>query len=68
MLFRFVTNSYGIEVDFDVAASLMDDDIREELHAALAPCTEQLFFDEYAKAHLARFDEDWEMDTARPPY
>lgn len=37
----------------------MDDDIREELHAKLAPCTEQVFFDEYVKAHREKFNEDF---------
>lgn len=34
----------GREVDYDSAVALMDDDIREGLHATLAPCSEQAFF------------------------
>lgn len=35
------------QVDFEAAVNLMDDGIREALHAELAPCTEQEFFDAY---------------------
>lgn len=33
----------GREIDFDAAVALMDDDIREELHEELSPCTAQRF-------------------------
>jgi hypothetical protein len=48
---------YGTEVDYDVAVNLMDDDIREELHSKLTPCTEQEFMDAYVKAHYEKYDE-----------
>jgi len=44
------------EIDFDVAVNLMDDEIREELHSQLAPCTDQDFMDAYVKAHAEKFD------------
>ena len=44
-------NLNGCEVDFDTCAILMDDEIREELHMELAPCTEQEFLDAYAERH-----------------
>lgn len=44
-------------VDFEVAVSLMDDEIREEVHADLAPCTDQEFVDEYVKRHEAKYGE-----------
>ena len=44
-------------VDFEVAVNLMDDDIREEVHADLAPCTDQEFMDEYVKRHEAKYGE-----------
>ena len=31
----------GNLVDFDAAVNMMDDEIREELHNKLAPCTDQ---------------------------
>lgn len=36
-----VTNSWDVEIDFDAAVALMDDDIREEIAKELAkrnPC------------------------------
>lgn len=35
-----VINEYGVEIDFEVALSMMDDDIREEIHRDLSPCTD----------------------------
>lgn len=54
-----VKDFYGNEVDFDATVALMDDDLREELHNKLAPCSEQEFFTAYGEAHRERFDEDW---------
>lgn len=47
------------QVDFEAAVNLMDDDIRESLHAELSPCTEQEFFDAYCKAHEEKFGEEF---------
>ena len=47
----------GEMVDFEVAVNLMDDEIREAVHADLAPCTEQEFIDEYVKRHEAKYGE-----------
>lgn len=63
-----VMNSYGTKIDYAAAVELMDDEIREEVHAELAPCTEQEFFAAYAAAHLAKFGEVWELDKANPVY
>jgi hypothetical protein len=54
-----VKDYYGNDVNFEAAANLMNDDIREELHLELAPCTEQEFFDAYAKAHEEKFGEEF---------
>ncbi len=51
---KVMLNSY--EVDFDACVNLMDDDIREALHAEMAPCTEQEFLDAYVEAHAAKYD------------
>lgn len=45
----------GKEIPYEEAVALMDDEIREEVHADLAPCTEQEFFDEYCKRHLEKY-------------
>lgn len=52
----------GYEVDFAACVNLMDDDIREELHAEMAPCSEQEFLDAYIEAHAAKYDgEEFEI-------
>ena len=54
-------NLNGYEVDFDACAILMDDEIREELHMELAPCTEQEFLDAYVERHAEKFDEEFQI-------
>lgn len=61
-----VINQYGKELNFAAAVNLMDDDIREQLHTELAPCTNQEFFDAYVKAHSQMFGEDWILDNPNP--
>lgn len=61
-----VINMSGTEIDFDAAVNLMDDEIREEIHADLAPCTEQEFFSAYEKAHAEKYGEQWELSKANP--
>lgn len=61
-----VVNSWGVEVDFDAAVALMDDEIREQLHAEMAPCSNQAFFEAYAEAHEEKFGEEWGCDTQNP--
>lgn len=61
-----VVNGYGYELDYDAAVNLMDDEIREELHMEIAPCTEQEFFDAYCKAHEGKFGEEWELAKENP--
>lgn len=63
-----ITNSWGTNINFDAAVLHMDDDIREELHRELAPCSDQEFFDAYCKAHLERFGEDFSLDEKNPTY
>ena len=61
-----ITNSNGTVIDFDAAVALMDDDLREAVHADLAPCSEQEFFEAYCKAHEAKYGEAFEPDKASP--
>lgn len=63
-----VKNNCGTEIEWNAALALMDDDLREELSADLAPCTEQEFFEAYAKAHEAKFLEQWELAKENPCY
>ena len=63
-----VKNNYGVEIEWNTAVNLMDDDLREELSADLAPCTEQEFFEAYAKAHENKFGDAWELAKDNPCY
>lgn len=62
-----VTNAAGTEINFDAAVNLMDDEIREQLHAEGYE-TEQEFFTAYEKAHEAKYGEPWELSKANPVY
>ena len=61
-----VINKNGYELDYNAAARLMDDDLREELCDQLAPCTEQEFFTAYEAAHAEKFGEEWELSRENP--
>lgn len=65
---KTVVNEYGVNIDYDLAVSFMDDDLREEIHGDLAPCTDQQFFDEYAKRYEQKFNEVWELAKENPCY
>lgn len=43
----------------DVVTMLMDDEIREAIHAELAPCSNQEFFETYCKAHFDKYGVDF---------
>jgi len=45
----------GKTIDVDAAVNLMDDEIREDLHNKMAPCTDQEFMDAYVEAHAAKY-------------
>ena len=61
-----VINASGVEISFEASVILMDDEIREELHRELAPCTDQEFFTAYEKAHAEKFGEEWELSKKNP--
>lgn len=44
---------------FAAAVNMMDDDLREELHAQLAPCSEEEFLRAYEKAHFEKYGEEF---------
>ena len=44
----------GYMVDFDEAVNLMDDEIREAVHADIAPCTDQEFMDDEIREEVHR--------------
>lgn len=52
----------GQEVDFDACVELMDDDIREELHAEYAgEVTNQQFLELYCAAHYKKYGEEFDI-------
>jgi len=53
----------GSLVRYDETIELMDDDLREELHAELAgECTCQGFVNMYVKRHCEKFKEKFTID------
>lgn len=63
-----VKNWNGVEIDFQVAVRYMDNELREELHLGMEPCSYQDFFNAYCAAHEDRFGETWELDKANPVF
>lgn len=61
-----VVNRNGYKLDFDAAVAIMDDEICEELHNLLAPCSDQEFFSAYEKAHEKKYGEEWELSKENP--
>lgn len=61
-----VINTNGTAIDFETAVCMMDDELRESIHAELSPCTEQEFFAAYEKAHAKKYGEEWELSKANP--
>ena len=46
---------------YNAAVALMDDEIREAVHADLAPCTEIEFLTEYMKRHEEKYGMPFEI-------
>ena len=44
---------------YDAAVNMMDDELREEIHRELAPCTDEEFLTEYCKRHEEKFGEEF---------
>lgn len=61
-----VKNQFGTEIDFYTVVELMDDEVREAVHAQLSPCTDQEFFDAYSEMHEKKFGEVWEPAKENP--
>lgn len=64
----YVVNHWVDIIYYPAAEALMDKDLMDELNRELAPCSNQTFFDEYAKSHRERFGERWELDNPNPVY
>ena len=63
-----VINGYGVEIDFDAAVNLMNEDICEKLNTELAPCDNQTFFSAYCKAHEEKYGEEFELAKKNPVF
>ena len=59
-----VITSDGREIDFEAAANIMDDDIREELHREGIE-SEQEFYAAYCERHMEKFGERFVPDDPR---
>lgn len=46
---------------YAAAVNLMDDEIREEVHRDLAPCTDEEFLAEYMKRHAEKYGAEFEI-------
>lgn len=53
---QYVEDEDGHLIGYDAAVEMMDDDLREELHREMAPCSNQEFYDAYVKAHAAKYN------------
>jgi hypothetical protein len=61
-----IKNSHEVEINFETAVQLMDDEIRENLHPEYDNAQE--FFNAYCKAHKQKFSEEFELDKKNPIY
>lgn len=46
-------------MNWNAIVELMDDEIREAVHADLAPCTEEEFLAEYKRRHMEKYEEEF---------
>lgn len=44
---------------WDALVNLMDDDLREQVHREIAPCTNAEFLKRYAELHKQKYNEDF---------
>lgn len=58
---KYIIDQNGNKIDFDAAVSLMDDNICEELHGEIAPCTDQEFYDAYCERHKEVYEEEFKV-------
>lgn len=59
MMTTIVELRNGTVTDLTIAAQLMDDEIREELHRDTAPCSAQDFADAYCEKHFEKYGEEF---------
>lgn len=47
--------------EFETYVMLMDDELREQVHAELAPCTDDEFLKRYQELHIAKYGKELEV-------
>ena len=50
---------YEDRKQFETAVALMDDEIREDLHREMAPCTDAEFLAAYKERHAEKYGEEF---------
>lgn len=58
---KYIIDQNGNKIDYEAAVSLMDDNICEELHGEIAPCTDQEFYDAYCERHKEVYKEEFRV-------
>ena len=58
---KYIIDQNGNKINYEAAVSLMDDNIREELHGEIAPCTDQEFYDAYCERHKEVYEEEFRV-------
>lgn len=48
--------------DWDAIVNLMDDELREQVHAELAPCSNEEFLTRYLELHEQKFGEEFTVN------
>lgn len=44
---------------FETAVNLMDDDLREQVHTEMSPCSDRDFLTRYIELHKEKYNEDF---------
>lgn len=65
---EFIENAYGQKFDWDTVVNLMDDEIREQVHDEIAPCTPQEFYNRYCALHLEKYGDCFGFEYSNPQY
>ncbi|NLC28572.1 MAG: hypothetical protein GX780_07355 [Campylobacteraceae bacterium] len=63
-----VLNKRGYVLSFNATLQFMDDELREDLHLALAPCPAQRFLTCYEVQHEKKFGEEWFLSDRNPTW
>jgi len=51
-----------LSLDWETVTHYMDDDLREQIHSELAPCTNEEFLTRYTELHLEKFGEEFKVN------